>query len=166
MQFQAVAHKGRAMYEQRAANVDGTRGLNKNWDSIRNQAYESTREPWGGVTVNAKTGRELNTKANAFALTAREPGTDSVRVHPGARPEEFHAAMDSAKEQFGHILARKDHHLGVFHDADTGTIDIDPVMVVRDRKQAEAIGAHTRNVGGAYNFKDGNGYWPPHVQGA
>ena len=54
-------------------------------------------------------------------------------------------------------------HLGVFRDEDTGRIDIDPVLVVDSLEDAEAIGAYTRNVGGAFSFGDGNGYWPPYV---
>jgi len=37
------------------------------------------------------------------------------------------------------------------------------VLVVDTQAEAEAIGAYTHNIGGAYRFSDGNGYWPPHI---
>jgi len=27
----------------------------------------------------------------------------------------------------------------------------------------EQVGSYTRAIGGAYHFKSGNGFWPPHV---
>jgi hypothetical protein len=51
----------------------------------------------------------------------------------------------------------------VFHDDENHRIDIDPVLVVTNRADVDTIGAATHAIGGAYNFSDGNGYWPPHV---
>lgn len=71
--------------------------------------------------------------------------------------------MDEAKTRFADILQRQTHFLGVFHDDDNGRIDIDPVLVVPKSSQVETIGAASHAIGGAYNFRDGLGYWPPHV---
>jgi hypothetical protein len=37
------------------------------------------------------------------------------------------------------------------------------VLVVDTAAEVEQIGAYTRAVGGAYHFRSGDGYWPPHV---
>lgn len=93
----------------------------------------------------------------------KDKGVDTVSIPIGASREEFDAAMDTAKQRFGEILQREQHHLGVFRDDDLGRIDFDPVLVVSKRVDVDTIGAATRAIGGAYNFSDGNGYWPPHV---
>ena len=86
-----------------------------------------------------------------------------MSVSENATREEFDAAMDVAKEKFRPILEREGHHLGVFHDDVHERIDIDPVIVTPNRADVDTIGAASHSIGGAYNFRDGNGYWPPHV---
>lgn len=92
-------------------------------------------------------------------------GVETVSVPEGASRADFDAAMDEAKNRFRNVLERESHYLGVFHDDEHNRIDIDPVLVVRDRADVDTIGAASRSIGGAYNFADGNGYWPPHVRG-
>lgn len=162
-EFQRIAGEGHALLAHMGTHQAGTRGLARRWDDVKGSAYESVQEPWGGVTVKASTGRALSTKANAYAVTVKRPGQDTVSVPIGASQEEFGAAMETARQQF-HQLGHRNHHLGVFRDEDEGRIDIDPVVVVRRKDQAHAIGAATRNVGGAYHFRSGNGTWPPHVK--
>lgn len=163
-EFQGIAAQGAARYAEMSTKAAEPAGLNRHWDSVVDHAYGASREEWGGTTVNSRTGRPLGTRGNQYALTAREPGMESVSVHPGASREEFGTAMDTARSRYKDVLSRQSHHLGVFHDADKGSIDIDPVVVVNNRKSVEQIGAYTRAVGGAYHFKSGDGYWPPHVK--
>lgn len=162
-EFQEIAGRGQALLHHLAANPGGTRGLDRHWDEIKSSAYQAAQEPWGGVTVKASTGRALNTRANAYAVTARHPGQAQIHVPVGASHEEFGAAMDRARETYPQ-LGNKGHHLGVFHDVDEGRIDIDPVVVVRRKDQAHQIAAATRSLGGAYHFRSGNGTWGPHVK--
>lgn len=161
-EFQHIAGEGQAYLQHLASHPAGTRGLDRHWDTIKQTAYESAQEPWGGVTVNARTGRSLHPRAQVYAVTAKHPGQESVSVPVGASHEEFGAAMDRAREAFPQ-LAHKNHHIGVFHDVDENRIDIDPVVVVRRKEHAEQIGAATHNIGGAFNPRSGNGYFPPHV---
>jgi hypothetical protein len=163
-EFHQIASRGAQKYEAMKAASQEPKGLDRNWDSVVATAHEASREPWGGVTVNPRSGKPISTSGNKYAITAREPGMDTVSVEPSAPPEEFRGAMGEARQRYGEILSRKNHHLGVFHDADKGAIDIDPVVIVNNRKDVEEIGAHTRAVGGAYHFKSGNGFWPPHVR--
>ena len=72
--------------------------------------------------------------------------------------------MDEARTRFATQLTYDQFHLGVFRDEDIGGIDIDPVLIVDNIGDVESIGAFTHAVGGAYNFADGNGYWPPHIE--
>jgi hypothetical protein len=164
-EFQSIAAAGAARYDVMKAKSAEPKGLDAHWGDVVNSAYEATREPWGGATYHGKTGKALAAHTNSYALTAREPGAKAVSVAPGASHEEFSAAMDNARREYSPALRRQGHHLGVFHDEDKGSIDIDPVVIVHNRRQVEEIGAYTRATGGAYHFKSGEGYWPPHVKG-
>lgn len=164
-EFQGFARRGRQRYQELSAG-GSTEGLDKGWSRIKEDAFRKTRQPWGGTTVNAHTGRPLSSKKrpDLYAMTVRDPGDPGISIPSSAKGKQFDRAMEQARKQYGHILGREGHHLGVFHDADKGTVDIDPVYVTPHHKDVEEIGAYTHSVGGAYNFKDGNGYWPPHVR--
>lgn len=162
-EFQQISALGAAEYEKLRRQGGPTTGLDKNWGSIVNRAYIDAGEPWGGATIDAHTGEFLTGKEDKYAITVRPPGMDSVTIPANANPLEFRTAMNKAKERYSEILQRKDHYLGVFHDADKNTIDIDPVLVTDNKSHVETIGAYTHAVGGAYHFKSGDGFWPPHV---
>lgn len=165
-EFQRIAATGAAQYQKlkRATSptIFSTNAAKRG--EIGNRAFMETRAPWGGATIDAHTGEFLTGKEDKYALTAREPGMKSVTVAPNATAAEFRAAYEKALSRFDKILQRKDHYLGVFHDADKNEIEIDPVLVTGDKSQTETIGAYTRAVGGAYHFKSGNGFWPPHIR--
>lgn len=178
-EFQDLARKGEK-YLQGTERTKSTAGLDRDWEGIKSRAYETTREPWGGATINAHTGTfmgdtgaDVAAKTAAsegkgfgtdrYALTVRKPGQEEISVPPTAHREHFDDAMDRARSAYPQ-LANRAHHLGVFHDADKGSIDIDPVLVVRTPAEVEKVGAATRAVGGAYHFASGNGYFPPHVK--
>lgn len=164
-EFQRLAATGAAQMRSMAKRSSPTTGLDQNWDKIKRDTYEEVKKDWGGATIDAHTGKPLPSKmdTDAYALTVKGARTKSVSIPENATAAEFNAAMDTARRRFGKILERENHYLGVFHDNDTGRIDIDPVVVVRSRADVDTIGAASRAIGGAYNFKDGNGYWPPHV---
>lgn len=176
-EFQQLAAAGHR-YVQKTQQKPSTEGLDQDWEGIKNRAYELTREPWGGATVNSHTGHIIGDTSeevaaknagkggrgnSGYGITVKNPGQDSISVSPKAGRGEFHKAMDEARERFPQI-ANKGGHIGAFHDADEGRIDIDPIQVVRTKNQVEQVGAYTRAVGGAYHFKSGNGYFPPHVK--
>jgi len=135
------------------------------WDKIIDHSYKVTREPWGGATIDAHTGQEVRPDADAYALTIRPSGSKPIRVAPDASPADFRKAMEQAKSEYHDIFSQPGSHIGVFHDADTKTVDIDPVLVTSSLDDVHDIGAFTHAVGGAYHFKSGDGYWPPHVKG-
>lgn len=162
-EFSQLAAEGEQRYNALAAQSRPTAGLDANWPNLVDAAYQETRQPWGGLTIDSQTGQPLQSDADAYALTVRPPGTPTVNVPVHASAEEFTAAMNKARHHYRHLLERKDHHLGVFHDADLGRIDFDPTLIVHSPHEVETIGAHTNAVGGAYNFKSGDGYWPPHI---
>ena len=178
-EFQGIAQKG-AEYLHGTERTQSTKGLDADWEGIKNKAYKAAQGSWGGVTINSHTGHDvaegLDAAAEAgrlhpgegqgldrYAVTARKPGQEQIRLHENANPEQFGAAMDRARTHYDQ-LGNRGHHLGVFHDDAEHAIDIDPVVVVRDRKTAEQVGAATRNVGGAYHFASGDGFFPPHVK--
>lgn len=164
-QFQQLAAEGHATLSS-LDTVHPTTGLDQNWDSIKSSSYAAAQQPWGGATFDAHTGQEITgAHGAAYAMTVRGPGQSSVKISEHASEAEFHAAMDSARSQFGTELAKGQRCLGVFHNDAEHTIEIDPVLVVHDLHSVETIGAYTHAVGGAYNFADGQGYWPPHVGG-
>lgn len=164
-EFDTLAAQGEVKvngYKQRASD---TTGLDRNWDSIKKQAWKNTRVDWGGGTVDAHTGEHLEpTGKDQFAITVKEPGVETVAVPLDASQEVLEEAMDTAKARFAEILRRQDHYLGYFRDADTGYIEFDPVLVVSTMDEVEQIGSYTHAVGGAFNFADGLGWWPPYVE--
>jgi hypothetical protein len=166
-EFQGFAQRGAAKYDRlKAGSSEPTALKGASWDKIKADAFASSREPWGGMTVDTHTGKHVPADADAYALTVREPGMKPVHVSPKASRAEFDQAMETAKARYADILARPNHHLGVFHDQDTNSIDIDPVLVTPSLEDVHEIGAYTRAVGGAYHFKSGDGFWPPHVKDA
>lgn len=178
-EFQQLAGAGKR-YLDATEKKKSTKGLDENWDSIKDRSYELAKEPWGGATINSHTGTMIGDTANdvaqknaatqgkgfstdRYAITNRRPGQSQISLPTDVSREDFHAHMDSAREQYPQI-ANRGGHIGVFHDADKGSIDIDPVQVVRTPNEVEKVGAYTHAVGGAYHFKSGNGYFPPHVK--
>lgn len=163
-EFQRLARKGQQQLDQFAKNSSPTTGLDRNWSAIKDEAWIEAQKSWGGTTIDAHTGEHLPQGADKYAITVKG-GLDSVSVPETASFSEFKSAMDTAKQRFRGILERESHYLGVFHDDENHRIDIDPVLIVNTRAEVDTIGAASHSIGGAYNFKDGNGYWPPHVAG-
>lgn len=161
-EFHRLAAEGRKQLADFEARSSPHTGLDEHWDTIKVNAYHEVGKSWGGATIDARTGVPLPQGANLFAITVKA-GHQTVSVPEGASRAEFSAAMDEAKKRFGPILERESHYLGVFHDDEHRRVDIDPVLVVRSRADVDTIGAASHSIGGAYNFSDGNGYWPPHV---
>jgi phage portal protein BeeE len=164
-EFQRLANEGQAKLDAMRANSSAPSGLDEHWDSIKANAYAECQKSWGGVTIDAHTGQPYTSKQEAYALTVKS-GQDPVSVHEGASAEQFGSAMDEARSRFDTELSSQGAHLGAFHDDEHNRIDIDPVLVVPTLHDVETIGAATHAIGGAYNYADGNGYWPPHVEGS
>jgi hypothetical protein len=163
-EFHQVAAKGRDMLHQMEADTGPVTGLVSNWTSLQENAWQEVQKPWGGLTIDAHSGEALASDADKYALTVKPPGVGSISVPEGATQQQFEAAMNEALVKFRALLEQSNHYLGIFHDDDNHRIDIDPVVVTDSREDAEALGAYTHNIGGAYNFADGNGYFPPHIQ--
>jgi hypothetical protein len=163
-EFEQLAAEGQQRLHELASTPQPTTGLDANWDAIKNDAYQRVQEPWGGGTWHAPSGQPIESNADLYALSARTPDVPAISVPIGSSPKMFHRAMDMARYHYGPLLERQGHHLGVFHDADEGRIDIDPTLVVDNPHDVETIGAHTHAVGGAYHFRTGDGYFPPHVR--
>ena len=163
VEFQFMAKVGQGQLDKMKANASPTTGLDQNWSKIKSESYDEVRKPWGGATIDAHTGEALPQGVNKYAITVKDRGVETVSVRENPTPAEWESAMNEARQRFGPILEREGHHLGVFHDDDSGCIDIDPVLVVSSSRDVETIGAASHAIGGAYNFQDGNGYFPPHV---
>lgn len=164
-EFHQVASQGRDLMNAMEDNRSAISGLTGNWEAIRAQAWQAAQESWGGVTIDAHTGEMVPDGADKFAVSVKPPGIGTISVPEGASEAEFDKALDEALQRFGSLLEQDKYHLGIFHDDENHRVDIDPVVVVDTQAEAEAIGAYTHNIGGAYRFSDGNGYWPPHIAG-
>ena len=164
-EFDKLAEIGQRKLASLQKDPSPPTGLDDNWNNIKQNTWLKAQADWGGDTIDAHTGKSVTPaeKSGPFSLTVREPGQDSVVIPQDATQEQFNKAMDTARQRFGKQLSYKDHHLGVFHDNDKGTIDIDPVLVVKNAGDVQTIGAYTHAVGGAFDYATGNGYFPPHV---
>lgn len=163
-EFDRIANEGKEMLAERLRNRAPATGLEgENWETLKEKTYAEVQQPWGGATIDSHTGVPLISTADKYALTIKPEGLSTVSVPENASSQEFHSAMDTAKSRFGDVLQNEGSHLGVFHDDENRRIDIDPVVVVDTLHEVDAIGAHTYAIGGAYHFKSGDGFWPPHV---
>jgi hypothetical protein len=169
-QFGAFAAKGQAHLD--SLKAQGTQP-NKMGDETTHHAYEATREPWGGATYNPRTGNAVNFhEPDKHSVSAREPGSLPVATSAHMNEEQFGRVMNMAKVMHHKELSTAGHYLGVFHDADTHKVEIDPVVVTGDSRHREDVGrekalqvaAATHAEGGAYHFASGNGVFPPHVK--
>lgn len=165
-EFQRLASIGQAKLDKMKKNASPTTGLDDldNWQKLKNDTWSEVQNEWGGATIDAHTGQALPQGVNKYAMTVKDPGVNTLSIPIGSSQIAFRTAMEVAKQKFRPILEREGHHLGVFRDDDLGRIDFDPVIVVNNLSDVHTIGAATRAIGGAYNFADGNGYWPPHVK--
>lgn len=172
--FQQVAARGQARLDKMGAEIHDTHPLTQNLTAASNQAYAATREPWGGTTINPRTGNSVDFhEPDKYALAARDPGQQPEVMASSANQQQFREHMGNAVTKFSGNLQRGSHYLGVFHDSDKHTVEIDPSVVVgdpgrkhRQEKGAEAaseIMAARHTLGGAYHFASGNGLFPPHV---
>ena len=162
-EFQKIAAEGRARLHAIQDAPWSVHGLFRHWDAIKARTYAEVRKPWGGATVDPRTGDDLPQGADKFAMSVKPTGLGTTSIGEHASAAEFDRAMDSALGKYRKQLAKGGSYLGIFHDDDLGRIDIDPVTVLDTQDDVEKIGSYTGAIGGAYNFKDGNGYWPPHV---
>jgi hypothetical protein len=162
-EFDDLAATGRAMVHARMSSRTPATGLDERWDTIVADAFRAVSQPWGGVTVDTHTGQPIQSDADLYALSFRPQGVASVSTPEDPTLAEFAAAMAAARTRFRVQLEATGAHLGVFHDDDMGRVDIDPVLIVDTVDEVEAIGAYTHAVGGAYHFRTGDGFWPPHV---
>lgn len=162
-EFDRIAGDGERMLGARMRNRAPSKGLDDNWDSLKENTYSEVQKPWGGATINARSGKPLASDANEYALSIKSKGMDTVSIHEKASRQEFDKAMETARDRYRSQLEYEGSHLGVFHDDENHRIDIDPVIVVSSLGEVEAIGAATHAIGGAYHFQSGDGFWPPHV---
>lgn len=164
-EFRSLAAQGKAELDAMKAASTPTVGLDSRWTDIKRDAFAEVQKSWGGATIDSHTGQPLASDADRFALTVKEGTQHTFSVAEKATFAQFAKAMDKAKREFRDQLARSNAFLGVFHDDDNHRIDIDPVVVVDTPEEVERIGAHTHAVGGAFHFKTGDGFFPPHVGG-
>lgn len=163
-EFQQLAAEGQQRYQQMITHSMPAGGLQQNWPGLQQHAFEQVQQPWGGATIDAHTGQPIRSDVDAYAMSVKEPGMETVSIPIGSNSEQFASAMNLARSRFQPILERAQHHLGIFRDDDQNRIDFDPTVVVDTPHEVETIGAHTHAIGGAYHFATGNGYFPPHVR--
>lgn len=163
-EFQRLAADGREELISMRRGSSPITGLDRNWPEIKAEAFTETRKSWGGITVDSHTGLPLRPDADEYALTVKPQGMDKVSVPEDATRGQLEAAMDMALANYRAILSNQHHYLGIFHDDENHRIDIDPVVVVGSPGEVETIGAYTHAIGGAYHFRSGDGFWPPHVE--
>ena len=160
-EFQNLAATGKASYIGRYGATSPQKKLSA--ETI-DRAYKEAQAEWGGSTIDSHTGAFLPDGADKYAMTVKPLGVSTIEIPDTASHEEFASAMRKAHAQFDSVLQRKGHYLGVFHDSTKHTIEFDPSVLLDNLNEVESIGAYTHAVGGAYHFKSGNGFWPPHVK--
>lgn len=160
--FQRIARRGERAVSRRERFQTGSRGLQRRWPEIEEQAYRAVQEPWGGASYRATSGKPV-VGGDRFAVAARPPEVEHISLPLTVSRQQFGEAMQTARRRFAPQLRQWGSALGVFHDVDRGAIEIDPATITRSERTAKNIGAYTHATGGAYHFKTGLGIYPPHV---
>jgi hypothetical protein len=167
-EYAALQQQGQALIDQATQNATPPNGLEANWAAITHDSYIEVQRSWGGMTIDAHTGEPVTaspTGDGPYSVSAKSDGQQSIILSEkdASNLDNWRSAMDYARDYYHDELSRAGAALGVFHDDDKRTVEIDPVLVVGTREESDAIGTVTHAVGGAYNFADGNGYYAPHV---
>jgi hypothetical protein len=165
-EFQASAARGEDIVNEAIAN--GSPAHNILTGANIQAAVDGVQEKWGGVTIDAHGGGVVSQSSQppdplSVSLLPSGSGVVISAAQGTADPGVLMAAMQQAQTQFADQLQAQGAALGVFRDETTGTMQIDPVLVVQGVSTARDVGAYTGATGGAYRFSDGNGYWPGHV---
>jgi hypothetical protein len=116
-------------------------------------AFYETKKSWGGATIGMETLDIVPDGIDAYACAVSE---HTIDIPEG--PDFL--AFSNAFNQAYHDFYGKAVFLGVFHDDDKHTIDFDAVEIVGTTDEVDALNRTRPVIGGAYNFKTGNGYWP------
>jgi hypothetical protein len=163
-EFAALAARGKARLGALRADRETPAVLNgPDWQNIKDEGWAAVQQEWGGATTDVHTGERV-TGGDRYAITMRPTGSQTVTVPIGATRDEFDQAMEEARKRWEHnVFTMHQANIGVFRNDDTGFYEIDPVLVVDNVDDVETIGAYAHSSGGAYNFGDGLGYWPPYV---
>ena len=162
-EFQDLASEGRRMMEDLDANKSPIDLKGKALADLKASTFAEVQKSWGGATIDSHTGKPLQSNADAYAISVKPADMETISIPEGADRPTFDRAMDRARQRFEDVLESQKSYLGVFHDDDNNRIDFDPVTVVDSPHEVEAIGTWTHAIGGAYHFKSGDGYFPPHV---
>jgi hypothetical protein len=163
-EFAALAARGKARLGALRADRETPAVLNgPDWQNVKDEGWAAVQQEWGGATTDVHTGERV-TGGDRYAITMRPTGSQTVTVPIGATRDEFDQAMEEARKRWEHnVFTMHQANIGVFRNDDTGFYEIDPVLVVDNVDDVETIGAYAHSSGGAYNFGDGLGYWPPYV---
>jgi len=162
VEYHATVSRGRDLLNSMEADRKPLTGMVSNWDALKTSAWKEAAKPWGNLTIDPRSGEALPADADKYALTVKPPGLKAISLPENVTEPEFQAAMDRALVEFRTVLEQSGHYLAVYHDDTNHRIDIDPVAVVDDQADAEALGAYTRNLGGAYHFGTGQVHHAPH----
>ena len=113
-------------------------------------------DPWSGLTVSLRDGAEP--KGGIISSIA-----STVEVPVGSSDDVIGAAVDDFVRDHYDLLSRDGYYLGLFHNADKGTIDIDVNVVAYSTEDAEALQLYLGRNGGAYDTATGNGVYAPQL---
>jgi hypothetical protein len=168
-QFVGAARRGNQELAKMRQTSQSTAGMEQHWGDIVHAAHEATRQPWGGETFSPSTGAPVTgTDASTHILAARR-GKPEVTIPSGRAEIHTAHAMGKLRSMHPEHFSASGSAIGAFHDptrstpGGTGTISLDPTMVVQGEGRAKDIMSAMHSTGGAYHPESGNGVWPNHV---
>ncbi len=123
-----------------------------NYEYAKAVAFYETKKSWGGATIGMLTFDIVPDGIDAYACADGE----TITIPEG--PD--YLAFSNAFNQAYHDFCGMTTFLGVFHDDEKHTIEFDAVEIVGTTDEVDALNRTRPVIGGAYNFKTGNGYWP------
>lgn len=172
--------RGKAILADKEAKATDT--VNLTDESFIQKMYDATHtdshtdshggEPdgqWGGGTLDTHTGEFVPIGEGApdiYSITNRptagSKGKKPIAIDPTADYATFKKQWLTAVKTWGDRLRWEDAAFGVFNNPEAKgghAIELDPVMMLRNEADTQAVGQASRAGGGAFHHPTKNGYW-------
>lgn len=164
---QSRLKRGKEILAEKTANATDTVDLRS--EEFVRKMYDATREEWGGGTLDTHTGEFVPAGDGApdiYSITNRptagSKGKTPIAIDPAANYATFKKQWLKAVGTWGDRLRWEDAAFGVFNNPEAKAghaIELDPVMMLRNEHDTQAVGQVTQAGGGAFHHPTMNGYW-------
>ena len=104
--FQQIAQRGHDRLERMNGEIHDIHPLTNNLTAASQAAYKAAKEPWGGQTINPRSGQAVDFHyPDKYAMAARDPGQEPVTMPSSVNYQQFREHMGATLSfQFVNVL--------------------------------------------------------------